>query len=287
MRESLRDLLSGIKWSNRLLTTILMTFLLFVVLSTATFAWYTVSNVVTISDMEFSLGANDNGGGDLCVSWTPLSEEEYNYKLDIQPVEDGDVLYPMIPKSKGIVGETLFSAYAGENAFNKANQVESALGGYVTKLDSISSATPYLLRELGGDATEIYITNKLDVEVDVKMTYVISAETYTPNGTDVTVERPVATKFRSAVFTTDGTDGDFILRGLIAKDGEWESVIHYGELEGGKNINDVEEQSKTESITFKVPASSHVKCLIAVWFDGVDMVDEDGANKVNFDILFE
>lgn len=287
MKETLRDLIGGIKWSNRLLTTLLMTLLLFVVLSTATFAWYTVANVVTISDMEFSLGANDNGGGDLCVSWTPLGEEEYNYKLNIQPVEDGDVLYPMIPKGLGVVGQSLYTDYAGENAFNKANQVESTLGGFVTKLDSIASSTPYLLRELGGNATEIYVTNKLSVEVDVVVSYEISAETYTPNGTNVTIERPVATKFRSAIFTTDGTEGDFVLRGLIAKDGESESVIHYGELEGGKNVNDVNSQPKTDVVTFKVPANSYVKCLVAVWFDGVDMVDEDGANKVNFDILFE
>lgn len=286
MRESLRDLIGGIKWSNRLLTTLLMCLLLLIVLSTATFAWYTVSNVVTVSDMEFTLGANE-GGGDICVSWYPLEEGDYNYVLDIQPVEDGDILYPMIPISLGVVGETIFSDYAGTDKFNKASQIESIAGGYVTKLDSISTTTPYLLRENGGEATEIYVTNKLAVDIEVTMTYEISAEQYQVNGTNVTMEKPVATKFRSAVFTTDGTDGDFILRGLIAKDGQWESVVHYGALEGNKNVNDVESQPKTDVITFKIPANSYVKCLIAVWFDGVDMVDADGANKVDFDILFE
>lgn len=286
MKETLRDMVGGIKWSSRLLTTLIMCLLLLVVLSTATFAWYTVSNVVTVGDMEFTLGANDNGG-DLCVSWYPLEEGEYCYDLDIQPVEDGNSLYPMIPIYNGEVGVTKFSDYADTDKFNKASQIESIAGGYITQLDSISTTTPYLLRENGGTATEIYVTNKLDTEVQVTMTYEVSAEQYKVEGTEVYMEKEVANKFRSAIFTTDGVDGDFILRGLIAKDGQWESKIHYGALEGNKNVNDVESQSKTESITFKVPANSYVKCLIAVWFDGVDMIDEDGSEKVTFNILFE
>ena len=285
MRETRLDILTGSKWTSRLISTMLMVLLLAVVLSTATFAWYVVSNVVTIGDMAFSVEIDESTTG-ISLSWHELEYGEYNSELLIEPVTDGNVLYPMIPKTLGVVGESTFESFAGSGKFNKGEQIENIADGFIVKLESISDTMPYLLREKDGTATEIYVTNWEPVPVEVTFTYEISAELYDVPGTNVRMEKPVATKFRSAIFTSDNKEGDLILRGLIAKDGQSESVIHYGVLEGNSNINDVESVSKTEKITFVVPAESYVKCVVAVWFDGVDMIDEDGANKVEYKMIF-
>ena len=287
MKTKLLDLLNGVKWSNRLLTTVLMTFLLFAVLSTATFAWYTVANIASVGDISFTAASNTGGGGDICLSWHELEADEYSFKLDFATVPQSNGLNPMIPINEAVVGQTQFNAYAGQDAFNKASQVENIAGGYVTKLDSITPATPYVLNEKNGDGNVIYVTNKADIDMTVTFTYEVNAELYLVNGTDVWLKKPIANKLRAAVFIAEQGDEDFTLVGLCAEDGQVEEKIHYGALEGNKNVNDVDSQSKSQSITFVVPAKSFVTCKIAVWFDGVRMLDSDGSGTVSFDMYFE
>ncbi len=264
-----------------------MTFLLFVVLSTATFAWYSVLNVASVGNLTFTASSNQGGGGDICLSWHELTENEYSFKLDIEPVTKGNGLYPMIPTIEGIVGETKFTDYATTDKFNKASQVESIAGGFITKLDSITPATPYLIREKGEQNNVFYVTNKADIDMLVTFTYQISADVYQVNGTDVWLEEPIVNKMRSALFIAPSDSEEYVLQGLVAKNGVNEEKIHYGVLESNKNVNDVEEQSKTQTISFVVPKKSYVKGIIAVWFDGVRMLDSDGSEEVSYDMYFE
>ena len=286
MKVKLLDLLNGVKWSNRLLTAVLMTCLLFVVLSTATFAWYTVSGVASVGGITFTAASNGGGGGDICLSWHELEADEYSFKLDFASVPKSNGLNPMIPINEGVVGTTTFSTYADADTFNKASQVENIAGGYVTKLDSISTATPYVLHDKDGEGSVIYVTNKADIAMTVTFTYEVKADVYLVNGTDVWMEEPIANKLRAAIFLAEDGATDFTLIGLCAEDGQYEEKIHYGALEGNKNVNDVESQSKTQSISFVVPAKSFVRCKIAVWFDGVRMLDSDGSGYVSFDMYF-
>lgn len=287
MKEKWVDIFNSVKWSNRFLTTILMTFLLFVVLSTATFAWYSVLNVATVGDISFTASSNNQGGGgDICLSWHPLEENEYIFSLDIAPVTASNGLYPMIPINSGEVGITTFDTYASTDCFNKASQIESIAGGYVTRVDSISTTTPHLLMDRDRSTNVFYVTNKSDVDMQVTFTYDVEAEQYKVPGTDVYMEKPIANKLRSAIFIASSDSEDYILRGLVAEDGANEEVVHYGRLEPNKNINDVESTKKTPEITFVVPAKGYVKGKIAVWFDGVRMVDSDGSDKVSFNMYF-
>ena len=71
----------------------------------------------------------------------------------------------------------------------------------------------------------------------------------------------------------------------MARDQE---TINYGVLQDETSIDsNINSVAKTESITLIIPALSYVKASIIVWFDGVDMVDEDGEKKIEFNIVFD
>ena len=134
-------------WFNRFLSVMLMTLALVVVLSTATFAWYNISNMVSIEDIYFQASIKDDVGGDLCLSWHVLQEDEYEYDLPIRNVTENNVLYPMIPKIEGVVGTTTFTDYASSGKFNRATQSLAESGGWIINLDSKSNTTPYSLMQ--------------------------------------------------------------------------------------------------------------------------------------------
>lgn len=272
-------------WFNRFLGVMLMTLALVVVLSTATFAWYNISNMVSIEDIYFSASVNDTSGGDLCLSWHVLDADEYEYEIPIRNVTENNVLYPMIPKIEGVVGTTTFTDFASTGKFNRANQSLAESGGWIVNLDSRSNTTPYSLMEEDGEATEFYLTNKSAQEMLVTVTYQISADTYTPAGGSVMREYAIANKFRAAIFATDSPTGEMKLRGLMAREQE---AINYGVLQDRTSVDsNIQTIYATEEITISIPANSYVKACIVIWFDGVDMVDEDGEKNVEFSIFFD
>lgn len=277
------ELTLNVKWFNRFISVVLMTLLLAIVLSTATFAWYSVVNVVAVNDLEFTASSNDGGGGDLCLSWVELAPDEYSYKLDIAPVTEQNVLYPMVPINSAEVGVTKFKDFGDPQKFNKAYQIKNSANSWVVKLDNASLTTPYVLKEKNGHATEFFLTNKTNSIMEVTFTYEIHSETYNVPGTSVYAEYDIIDKFRGAIFTTDETTSEFTLRGLVSTAGQ---SIYYGQLENNKDIYDLESMSRTEEIKFLIPANNYIKAKIVVWFDGVEMVDEDGSKKIDFDIAF-
>ena len=68
------------RWLSRLFTTFAMILLIVFVLSTATFAWYSVANVAgTTGDVSFKAGSMQEGeGGDLCISWSYNDTHSYS-----------------------------------------------------------------------------------------------------------------------------------------------------------------------------------------------------------------
>lgn len=285
MKTNTTQLVIGKNWLNRLFSTTLMIVVLLVVLSTATFAWYNVANIVAIDDIYFKASANDALGGDLCLSWHELALDEYVYELPVENVTKNNVLYPMIPKFEGIVGETTFDTFASTGKFNKASQKLADNGGWFINLDNKSNTTPYSLTEKDGENHEFYLTNKSEAEMLVKITYEITTDTYIAPGTNVPVEYDIVNKFRSAVFSTDAQSGDMKLRGLIAKDA---NKINYGTLQNNTSITEnISTMEKTAEITLTIPALSYVKVRVIVWFDGVDMVDEDGEKNIRFNLFFD
>ena len=272
-------------WFNRFLGVMLMTLALVVVLSTATFAWYNISNMVSIEDIHFNASVNDTSGGDLCLSWHVLDADEYEYEIPIRDVTENNVLYPMIPKIEGVVGTTTFTDFASTGKFNRATQSLAESGGWIVNLDSRSNTTPYSLMEEDGEATEFYLTNKSAQEMLVTVTYQISADTYTPAGGSAMREYAIANKFRAAIFATDSPTGEMKLRGLMAREQE---AINYGVLQDRTSVDsNIQSIYATEEITISIPANSYVKACIVIWFDGVEMVDEDGEKQIEFNIVFD
>lgn len=274
----------GKNWLNKLFATTLMIVVLLVVISTATFAWYNVAHVVSIDDLTFSSSAQDEAGGELCISWDVLTESEYQYDLPIAPIEEGKGLQPMIPKYLGTVGSSNFDDVSGVNSFNKATQELNDGGFWAVKLETNPNTTPYSLLEKDGDRNTFYLTNKSTVDMKITVTYAITAETYVAPGTNVSVEYPIANKVRLAIFTSDGPTGELILRGYGAKDEN--QKIHYGILQNHQLNDNMAYDVRTESITFVVPALSYIQAKVVVWFDGVDMQDEDGSKKITLDINY-
>ena len=273
------------KWFNRFLSVMLMTLLLAVVLSTATFAWYNISSMVSIEDIYFTASVQDDAGGDLCMSWHVLQADEYVYELPFENVTENHILYPMIPKNEGIVGETTFTDFATTGKFNRATQSLAEGGGWIVNLDSKSNTTPYYLTEEDGEANEFYLTNKSESDMLVTVTYEITADKYTQEGTGFIYEYPIASKFRAALFASDNPSGDMKLRGLMARDQE---TIKYGVLQDRTSVSsNIQSMVRTEEITILIPALSYVKASLIVWFDGVDMVDEDGEKQIEFNIVFD
>ncbi|MBR2480954.1 MAG: hypothetical protein IKB56_06610, partial [Clostridia bacterium] len=119
----------------------------------------------------------------------------------------------------------------------------------------------------------------------VTVTYEITADKYTQEGTGFIYEYPIASKFRAALFASDNPSGDMKLRGLMARDQE---TIKYGVLQDRTSVSsNIQSMVRTEEITILIPALSYVKASLIVWFDGVDMVDEDGEKQIEFNIVFD
>ena len=285
MKEKTIQLNIGKNWLNRLFATTLMIVVLLLVLSTATFAWYNVANMVKIDDISFTSSSRGEAGGDLCISWDILGEDDYEYNLPIHPVEEGKGLIPMIPMTLGTVNESTFDYVAGANRFNKATQRLNDKGTWVLKLEKNPYTTPYCLLQKDGEKNTFYLTNKIEYDMLVTVTYTIQAEYYNATGTTgVLTQHPIGDKVRIGIFTSDQPGGELILRGYGAKDGY--QKIHYGVLQNNYPSELTEVGSRTGEITFVIPALSYVEAKVVVWFDGVAMEDEDGSREITLDINY-
>lgn len=278
MKEQNRQLTLGRSWINRFMSNMLMIMVLLVVLSTATFAWYSVANVATADDVTF-YAASEQEGGDLCISWQSGGSD---YNLSFASVSEENGLYPMIPTVEGIVDAT---AYENFLAFNKATETYDELGQLITRLSSDYETQPYVLQNTDGQK-EFYIINKGSSDLSITLSYSITGQTYAAGSDGETAEYEIVNKFRCAFFTSGGETGSSVLRGIMSN----ESAIHYGTLTDNQSISDTPVMTDgyraTQRITFTVPKTSYVKAYAVGWFDGVDMKDEDGSGHVSLVMAF-
>lgn len=156
------------RWLSRLFTTFAMILLIVFVLSTATFAWYSVANVAgTAGDVAFKAGSMQEGeGGDLCIAWNSNSTNSYSISFT-----DATGLQPMIPINDGVIGTTSYKDFYN---FNKATQTLNSAFKFITKIEDDSICEPFVLHS-ANDETVFYLINKGETALNVVLDYSISS----------------------------------------------------------------------------------------------------------------
>ena len=242
----------------------IMVAMLFVVLSTATYAWYSANNVATVDNVTFTSSSNDSEGGLLAIG-TDLTDVSTNLTFDA-PKE----FSPMIPVSESVVGETTYSEFVA--GFNKTSEGLDPFSEWVAKLDG-TAITPITLSAAGQD--HFYVINRSQ-EDDFRV--IVDYMFDETDGTNL------KDKLHIAFFI--GEDTDAVLLGIATL-----SDVHYGAIHAGDKIADTPVMQngvkKTSGeMSFLLPASQHAALRLVVWLDGVDMKNEHGNRSMIFSLTF-
>lgn len=237
----------------------LMVVLLFSVLSTATYAWYSANNVVGSGIITFKSSSSDVGGFLTIGKTKTATETELTFD------KSGDIS-PMIPIVDGVIGTTKLGQFM---QFQKTYEGLNGAGQLVAMLDG-TATTPLLL---AADGQKYFYINNINPENDiiVKLEYTVVGE--------------LAGKLHIAVFTGEKEE-DAVLLGILSGSGD----IHFGRINLGEVVADKPKMANayktTGSITFTVPGDGSVCIRLAAWLDGVDMKNDDGSKSTSFTLTF-
>ena len=244
----------------------IMVLMLFIVLSTATYAWYSANNVATVDNVVFTSSASDTEGGLLAIG-TDLNDTETNLTFDT-PSE----FFPMIPVDQAVIGETTYASFVG--GFNKTSEGLNALSEWVAKLDG-TAITPLTLTS--SDTPYFYVINRSpDDNFRVKIDYAFDDDADAGEG--------LKDKLHIAFFIGDGADATLL--GIATL-----SDVHYGAISAGDVIADtpVMDAASTKlsgEMSFLLNAGQHAKLRLVVWLDGVDMKNKHGSKNMLFSLNF-
>lgn len=281
---------------NNLAITIIMVVILLVALSTATFAWFSASNIVNLSRMDFTIGMNE-GIGDLMISWGRYDDFRTVYHedltFDLQNVTTvcgtmGKGSQPSMPKVAPYKGMTIDEFE--ENLYTSQVILVEGEGDpyYSFRANGIRIDPCYVLKSdemnYSGD---FYIYNKnpefdLAVSIDMKTSGL---------GADA---------LRMAVFVDDA------LVGIVGKTNK----ISYGEIVRGAKIDEInfvdqgltlnsangatefdlpqnyyDEEKKIISSTFTFTLSDIRKVRLMAYFDGGVTSDSDEGGTTSIDMF--
>ena len=262
--------------NNMAITTIIMAVVLLVALSTATFAWFSASNVVNLSRLQFTVGT-DNVKGDLKVSWNEypnyMANNGSNLSWSLTLDCEDSVIDPAMPKIapyRGMpVGELVDSFYTGTSiVVNSGTENEH----YAYRYDGVYAkpARVHKTGEVDRDSFYLYNINP-NFDLDVTLRFSIT--------------NSVARYLHVAVFV----DGK--LEGIVG----YNDKVYYGPIVGGAKIDDssfvnqkltYNSKVNTEKYSpvyhdynsmitsdFSFIVSDYNEIEFVVWFDGMNIVD--------------
>lgn len=245
----------------------IMMIMLFVVLSTATYAWYSASNVASVDGLTFTSSAVDSEGGLLALGSAPTSTST-TMTFD----QLTTAFSPMIPVNSATVGTTTYSAFIAN--FTKTSEgYNETLAAWVAKLDG-TAATPTTLT--CDDNPYFYVINRSgEGDFTVKIEYVFEEEESAYSIKD---------KIHIAFFIGEEANNANLL-GIASL-----SDIHYGAIHAGEVVADTPVMSNvrkdTSEMTFSLPASEYAVLRAVVWLDGVDMKNDHGSREMLFSLTF-
>ena len=256
-KDNKRDKSNGMK-KRMILTSIFTILLLLVALSTATFAWFSASNVVNVSVISFTASANDSEGGDLAIAWTRDAVDSY----EINFAQNKD-MRPMMPKNLPQIGqsyESFIAITSGETTvsnFHSSVQAYDAERGEYLYAGVIRSEVPTNCKSADGDQ-EFYLINKnADFGQKITVRYEIDGDN--------------AEALCVALFADD------ILIGIMGGG----KKLYYGEITAGAPIGEQSSAaiiSKSGEITFNIAKGETKKMRLVAWYSGVDL-DNNKAEK--------
>lgn len=254
---------------SRNLTAILSLLVMLAVLSTATFAWYTVINRVSGGSINFTAAINE-GGGDLAIGWRREDTTSFSLTFDEPNID----FYPMIPRNIASIDVTRYQDFVAGN-FNSSNQTKNTLGEWICSVPG-QDIDPYICTGTVGSTKQnyFYLINRSDTyNMDVSVVYDIM-------GSDL------GSKLRVAIFVGSST-GSQLLKGIMASNND----IHYGNIVSGQKVDDIltmpEIYRQTLAITFPVPKEDYAIISLVAWLDGAVMTDDDAEQNVTFGLRFD
>ncbi len=234
--------------------------LLFVVLSTATYAWYSANNVASAGMITFRSSSSDVGGFLTIGKTKTATGNELTF-------DTPDEISPMIPTVNGEIGVTKLGQF---KQFQKTYEGLNEAGQLVAMLNG-TAATPLFLSV---DGQEYFYLNNIAPEIDIKVKV------------EYTVVGELAEKLHAAMFFGE-REQDAVLIGVISGS---DDKIHYGNIKVGESVDGMPTMESaymtTGSITFVVPQASSVCIRLAAWLDGVDMKNENGNKTTSFSLAF-
>ena len=254
---------------SRNLTAILLLLVMLAVLSTATFAWYTVINRVSGGSINFTAAINE-GGGALAIGWKSTDTTSFALTFDEPNID----FYPMIPRNMPTIDATKYQDFVSGN-FNTSNQTKNSLNEWICSVPG-QSISPYICTGTADSAKQnyFYLINRSDIyNLEVSAVYdIIGAE--------------INDKLRVAMFVGT-TASNQLFKGIMANNND----IHYGNIVSGQKVDDIltmpDTYRQTLEITFPVPKQSFVVVSLVAWLDGAIMTDEDAEQSVTFGLRFD
>lgn len=244
------------------LTTILMVVLLIVALSTATFAWFSASNVVNIASLTFTASARNgtDGGGDdtgaLKLTWVENATDEN--LLGTITILGGNNMQPMIPLHAPTV-TTTYADFTGQGSFYTATQ--STAQGVTFYASNPIAATPFTCLN-PDDLTQktFYVHNTGAFTMEVTLGYGMSEYN--------------ASALRVAVFV----NGYYV--GTMRR-----GDLHYGSITRGATVSEQDSVPyvEGEEIRFYIDANSAASLNLVAWFDGVILNDSGAVRDAGLD----
>ena len=266
-----------IRTMNNMVITIIMVVILLVALSTATYAWFSASNVVNLSRLQFTVGT-DNVRGDLKVSWNEYpnfmdnegKDLEWSLTLDC----DDNVIDPAMPNVAPYVGMSVDEL---TNSFYTGTSISVNPGAenqyYAYRYDGVQTAPARVHKEGEPDRNNFYLYN-----INPNFDLLVTLRFY--------INNDVARYLHVAVFV----DGE--LEGIIG----YNDKVHYGNIVGGQAIDSssfvnqkLDYNSKVNTNTTYSPVyheynrmitsdfgfvvSDYNEIEFVVWFDGMNIND--------------
>lgn len=268
--------ISAIKTTTRtiykLTSGIILIVALIIVLSTATYAWYSTSNFLTASDVMFTASSKD-ASNTLSIGWDPDERETSISFANIS----GSGIHPMIPKYNGILGTTTYNQF-----INFCNATSS----FVKEITSVTDTNPATLTNPTNNKNTFYLINGQNEPLSVLLGYNISYILKDGDSYDEE-DNHYLDSYKCALFASDSESDIQKLIGILSTD----STIHYGNLEIGQSVENTSVMldgiyKESGQLVIIVPASSYLKMKAVVWFDGVNMLDTDQNKTISFSMNF-
>lgn len=253
------------------ITTIAMVVLMVVALSTATFAWYTTSNVV-YADTDTQISTATSSAANIAIGWesgaTGTSVE----------FADATGLVPMVPDIQFVKGTTTFDQ---AKAAMKTGSLEKNGSSATFIADGTAPAALWTQSEREGSNKDLYLVN-YNTSQAATITFTLNGPTKVgdANAPDVTGI------FHLAVFAWDATAaegaGALVYQGMLGADD-----VDYGTIEAGEEELLNPGTIAKEAFTLTIPAATvnsgtALQIALLAWIDGVELNNSLAGGAVQF-----